>query len=643
MSPLRRTWQQLRETRDPASLRLLSALAVLATALAVYVLRAPDPWESSITKRLAAGKPLKLDHFVIIGLWWGALTGFLAALVALATLKWWSRPAAPVYPDPAPHDPRTRRWILFFVFAAMLLAVWPRSARLNHSLWNDEEYHLRAYVWGNWQPVSDGALRFIPVTWKEALFENEKGNHHIWASAEARLGHFLSGHGFDQNSTFSEAGLRIVPFTSGVLTVGVVVLLGAALGHPRAGLAAGLILALHPWHVRWSVELRGYSTMLLAITAGLLCLIQALRTNRWRWWLGYAAAQFLFLLCFAGSLYVAMAQNMAGFTVIFCARAPWPVRLAGAARLMVAGIFSLIPLALLMGPHVPQIAAYLKSANEYAPIGTSWFKDLWSHLVTGLRPSGDPPGTTLGIALPDLTASAPWRSWLAYGVIPLFLAGGLFALFRQDWRTRLVASTLLLAALLAVGHNMLSGSPFLTWYLLYLLPLFVLALVWLAPLLSRFRTNFPASLPFLPVILFSILTAPALGRITMVPRQPIREVVAAMRGTSPALQQADSRILTASFGDGARQMLSYDPRLHILKSREELRQLTEQAMAESRPLFLCIRGPAAMATEEPDLLAAVSSDPRWQQLDPVPGMEAMLSYDLYRFAPDDIGRIRLQP
>ena len=327
----RKGWVNFRETSEPASRRLVFLFAALAAGLAIFTGFAPNPWAGNIVKRLAAAKPLKVEHFIQLGLWWGALAGLGAALFGLATVKWWARPHTAVYPDLHPPGPRAMRWTLLFALAAMALAVWPRLARLDHSLWNDEEYHLRAYVWGAYHPQENGSLKFDAVTWPEALFLNEKGNHHPWASVESRAGHFLSGQHFGPVSTFSETGLRTFPFLSGILTVGVLVLLGAALGGPRAGLAAGLLLALHPWHVRWSVEIRGYSTMLLAICAGLYCLLRALQTNRWRWWLGFAAAQPLMLFSFAGSLYVVAALQATGLAMILGSRTPWPVRQASAA------------------------------------------------------------------------------------------------------------------------------------------------------------------------------------------------------------------------------------------------------------------------------------------------------------------------
>ncbi len=643
MSSLAAKWQKFRDSRDPASLRILLGLFFVATALGIYLIAGPRPWEDSIVKRLAAGKELKLDHYIQIGLWWGAALGLVAALVGLGLVKWWSRPHTAVYPQLAPPSSTAVRWTWLFAIAATLLAVWPRYPRLDHSLWNDELMHLRYYVLGDHVPHPDGSLHLDSVSFQESVFYNRKGNNHHWSAQEVRAGHLLSGHQWKAGEGFSERSLRSAPFLSGLLTVGILVLLGAAMGSPRAGLAAGMILALHPWHVRWSVEIRGYSTMLLAIAAALLCLIRALETNRWRWWLGFSAAQAVFLLCFAGSVYVAAAQHLIAMFCILASGAAWTIRASSLSRLVLAGILALIPTALILGPSVPQIAAYLKETHSYAELNVAWLNDLWAHLTTGLRRTGDAPGLSAGVGLNNLIDAAPWRGWMILGVLPVLTLLGLFFLLRQDWRTRLVAGSLLLAGILALAHNALAKNAFVTWYLIYLVLLFALALAWAGHGLHTRFPKLPAAAPLFLAVFFSLTTRPALHKITTVPRQPVREVVAAMRGTAPALGPAEASILTASYGDGARQMLPYDPRLQILKSTADLEALVHLAITTGQPLFFCFRDRADMATEAPALLAAITDDPRWQRLPDIQGMEAMWSYELYRFAPGAVERIGLKP
>lgn len=632
-------WRAFLGRRGPANAAAVVATAAALAGLVIFLLAGDKPWGGEIAKRLAAGRELKLEHLVTIGLWRGAAAGAALCALALAAWRWWSLPQAPVFPEaenpaPAGTSQRGRRWIWVFAGITALLAAWPRSARLDHSLWNDEEVHLRNYVWGAYEPGEDGALRFKPVDWRHALFYNKKGNNHQWASVECRLGHLLTGGNWGPESVFRERHLRLFPWLSGILTCGAVVLLGAAMGNPRAGLAAGLMLALHPWHARWSVEIRGYSTMMFAMTAGLLCLLRALQSNRWRWWAGFAACQAVFLLCFAGSLYVAAAQNLVALAVIWKSPAAFPARRQAAARLALAGVWSAVPVALLTGPTIPQLLAYLKLPHGYSLMDKWWYADLWAHLTTGLRLNGDPPGASNGLGVNDLVAATPWRGWMVKFALPALFVSGVYFLLKSGWRARLVAGAVLLGGGMALAHNTLSHSPMMTWYVVYLTIPFVLALAWAAAELGRFYPRAARSLPPLMAVVFALFTSPALAKIMSVPRQPIRETVQATRGVSPALKGADDKILTASFGAGARQMLSYDPRLRVLKTPEEMDRLEEQAIAENRPLYLTLRGREGLKTEEPELTAALERDPRWRLVERVLGMEEMLSYEIYEFSPD---------
>jgi len=72
MEQLKSRWRRLRETSDPSSVRILWVVAGFSCLLAIYLVAGPNPWEGPIVKRLAGAKPLKLEHFIQIGLWWGA-------------------------------------------------------------------------------------------------------------------------------------------------------------------------------------------------------------------------------------------------------------------------------------------------------------------------------------------------------------------------------------------------------------------------------------------------------------------------------------------------------------------------------------------------------------------------------------------
>jgi uncharacterized membrane protein len=80
-------------------------------------------------------------------------------------------------------------------------------------------------------------------------------------------------------------------------------MLGREMGMPWVGLGAAGLLALHPWHVRYAVEARGYSLMMFFMCLMLLALIRALTTNKVAAWTLFALAEAGCLLSFAGSLY----------------------------------------------------------------------------------------------------------------------------------------------------------------------------------------------------------------------------------------------------------------------------------------------------------------------------------------------------
>jgi uncharacterized membrane protein len=76
-----------------------------------------------------------------------------------------------------------------------------------------------------------------------------------------------------------------------------------------AGVVAAWLLALHPWHIRFTSEARGYSLLLCIIPIVLYFWLRAIRQNEWRWWLLYSGSQFALIYCYPGSLYVLIVLN----------------------------------------------------------------------------------------------------------------------------------------------------------------------------------------------------------------------------------------------------------------------------------------------------------------------------------------------
>lgn len=100
--------------------------------------------------------------------------------------------------------------------------------------------------------------------------------------------------------------MRYTSVLVGTLGVAFIYLLGRALGGSLAGLLAALFLALSPFAVSWSQEMRMYIGASAAATAALWAALRYWQTGRGRYWLGYvlAAAAGLWLLYLSVSVLI---------------------------------------------------------------------------------------------------------------------------------------------------------------------------------------------------------------------------------------------------------------------------------------------------------------------------------------------------
>ncbi len=600
-----------------ASRRLAITLGVVALGCVVYACAGGKPWDREITRRLTAGRELKLEHFMTIGFWWASVAGALLGALGAATVRWWGpEPAAAGGPAPVSRLPR-----LFWIGLALVLAAgaWWRVPRLTHSLWNDEAYAARAYVYGVQEARPDGTLHHKPVSWKTALFLNEKGNNHVWCSLEARASLFLwqklTGRPAD---ALSEAAMRLPALLSSLATLAALALLGAQLGCWRSGLLAALVLALHPWHLRYSCEVRGYSTMLLASLVMLICLLRALREPKWRWWLGFAAAELVSLLAFAGSVYLPVLLNAGALFLLWRRR-----DLPRAARLLVASVPAAIVFLWIFAPSIPQLREYLKGYADRGlyQMSAGWFADLWSCLACGFPWSTPDIAAQPGVSLSLLASHSLLASIFFLGLLPVVLLLHLVRRVRISAESALVTLALLGATALGLVHNQFSRAPVVVWYFLPAVLWFALGLghIWRAGVA---RWVVLASL--VPAALFIFLTAPPRDAMAHRDRQPMRQVVASLRSHFPGAR-------TGVFSVSDRQIVLYDPSVTVLKTPADLDALEQRAAAEKKPLIIYYAGHEEAAKRTPELLRRVEEG--WRESQFVPGLEEMFSYHIMQKKP----------
>ena len=159
----------------------------------------------------------------------------------------------------------------FPLLAILFLALILRLISIHtHPLWYDEafavlfsEKGVSAMLYGTLAPVDGGAADIHPLLYYTTL--------NIWMTI------------FGQSAIM----LRLWSVILGLATIGFVYLIGRDLFDKRAGLASALVVAVAPFHVQYSQEIRMYSLLGLLLMSATWCFLQARQSNSKRWWFAF--------------------------------------------------------------------------------------------------------------------------------------------------------------------------------------------------------------------------------------------------------------------------------------------------------------------------------------------------------------------
>ncbi len=611
---------------------LLLVSIVSATA---WLVKAEKPWSSRIVERVAEGKTLRLRDYVVQGVWYGTAVNTVAAFSLLVLLPFWLRERNALMVLHKPGKPAG--WAFWgAVVAAVVVGAALRLPRMTHSLWNDEEYSLRRYVHGcqKESATTPGTLEFDAVTWQETFFLNRGANNHIIFSVMARisLAAWRALTGADA-AAFSESAYRLPSFIAGLLSIVLIARLGALRGFGWTGAGAAWLLALHPWHVRYSAEARGYALMILFILLATWFLSAAFESSRWRFWLGYGVCQALYMLCFPGAIYLAATLNAAASVLLLS-----KVKSLGVAawnalgRFVIANVISAMVFVQVYAPSIPQVKAYLARDIAQGTMGAAWLADVWSHLALGVQwiaPGTE--GSHLGTSAAGIFAAHPWIfATLVWG-LPLLGVLGLVVLFKRSAVVGGFIFGFILSPALAFLHTSFTGNFLYTWYVIYAVP--GLCVLWSAAIFcfetKRENSVFPLVVLVALVVGWTFFTSPARSLLISVPRQPMREAVRVARPGG----ESNREILTFSFGNSGEQIRSYDPWVLAVEGDkiEDLRAMMRRSDAEERPLLVYLCGKELTRPIEPQLVALVEDPACFEMIAHLRGFEEMYSYWVYRY------------
>lgn len=586
---------------------------------------------------------LHSGDFIVIGLYGASLLNLFLCLLLAVTARWWARPLKMAFSGNSSQarPGRGRGWFWAALIVALLLATGLRWNLAQGSLWWDEAWTLKRAVMGyqSFSEENPGQLDFHNTGWREAFWRYQKQTNHVFFSVTSRASlnvwRFFTG---AEAWEFNEFWMRLPAFAAALLSVLLIGVLLRDWGFPVAGAAAALLLALHPWHIRYGIDARAFSFLVLFALSGAWFLVRGLRSGRWRDWLGLGLSQLLMLWSFPNALYVALGYGlggMAGWIWLHGFRTREAA--LGLGRFLVAHLVAAMAFIQLMGPNFAQIP-------RWGDVGGDWWKpnfltDLWSQLVLGMHRvvAGDETGE--GLTSLQLRVAEVPGLWIGVWVLaPLLVVLGALTLVIRPGPVRWAALGLLSATPLTLLAAYSLDLSFYTRYVIYALPAVVIFLVVGLESVVRFLTALRPSWQTPAVIgafvlllaLFIPVTAPQTEVLLTRPYSPVRDVaeyVSAPAGDDPR------SVWRGGFGLGGDTIEMYDPWIQPVYDREELEALLEAAKAGEKPLYFYYAYESFNRHFHPDAFELLDDPELFEQVATFRGIEHDFYYRIFKYLP----------
>ena len=532
--------------------------------------------------------------------------------------------------------------------------------RLSMSLWGDEEWSLRGSVSGSFQrdltstdlEKEQATLYWEELTWAHTLWRYETTNHHflyaILAKSSNSLWRRATG---SQDYEFSETALRIAPLLFGLAGLA----LWARVLRPLSLTAAcmfPLLLAVHPWFIRYITEGRGYALLFALLPALYLSLRAAVASTRLRAWIPVILSQALLVYAWPGMLLTAIGIQLAVGVSLHRKREMWssPTRHWALANLCTAML-----LLQLAAPCISQIGEYLANSVPYRPSGWFWLSNELSRFAIGCEGIDVIDYAAINplfISAQGLLDSAPIRTSMTFALLLGGFALGAFKWLRSAHLGATFFCGLIGASVVAYALATMTGTALYHWYFVHLLPfLFALIALGLAVAIRRLSGSIPlvdrmptggkmllrGGIFFAPVALYALTVAPQIHALRSHPLDPRRESVDLSRPKAPFEDPVHLDTITAHC---LQSTLSYDPHGWQLRKANSppdskdgpgLVQLMRLADSTDAVLWVNVGAVDILTREHPRIAKMLATPDLFTPPKIVHGLEPQFIRHLYRY------------
>ncbi|HEX2484200.1 MAG TPA: hypothetical protein VHQ66_02795, partial [Myxococcota bacterium] len=474
-----------------------------------------------------------------------------------------------------------------------------------------------------------------PVPWMDTFFYYRKPTNHVLygIAARASLAAWRTATGAPAQA-WDAFALRFPTYLAALLSVVGLGLLVYQLGFPRAAVAAAFLLAIHPWHIRYGADGRGYSFMVLLAIVAAACLLRGLRRGGFGAWLGYAAAQLAMLWVHPLAVYFPLSLGVAGAAAIAFGPGTPAERVHRLARFAVANALAGMAYLHLMGPNLAQSIVLKFEWKQPMDVVDRLAQQTWLFLTTGL-PRRQP-------FVPELVYPSARNLWgggvfpgvVLYGVLPLLVAVGLVRALRRPGPERAVWLGLACAVPLALLHRSLQPLLLIERFMIYglvaVVPLVAVGLDGVleavVPARAR-RTLVPAGLA-LSLLAYQAFVWPQTRVLLRHPPTASREVTELL---AKAGNGVPGGVLRAGLGLGGNTPDVYDPYVQHVHRGADVAALAERSLAEGRPLYVFYGYNDANRQKSPDAMVYLDDPALFEEVAVLPAIEAEFLMRVFRY------------
>ncbi len=559
-----------------------------------------------------------------LGIRYAALINLGVLSVLALTANLWTRPFTVVMEDDPLQREKPPLWQRLVLPTTMVLGfagIYGATSFAGKSLWWDEMWAMKQCVHGTWKADKKNpeALKFQPTTWKRCAFYYQKPTNHpaisVAQKASLSVWRALTG---AQPEAFSELAVRLPALiASGLAVLLLMRLIGAAQGMA----IGGLLLLLHPWHLRYGVEARAYAFIVPLCLSGMLATRKVIFTrgrNVWAWvWLGLNQAVWIWNYPTSAIDVLVLFLILAVF--LWRSEQTGRDKLTAMIRLIVTHAFAAALCLQLFLPNFNQARHWAGKEDQGHELDAGLTKDTLSYLTLGTNWRGAALTTPEGRGLTgvvDQLGSEPVAWTAVVLLLGLSLSGIIWAMRRQPRTGWLIASplisSLLLSILIATAH-----SYFYPRFVIATLPAFVAGLALSGQVFSVW-TQVQRRVVLAVMVVFAVLTTHPRGVLMTRPYSGFKEAAQLTQGWT---KDHAIKPLVLCFGLGREVISVYQPEAKPAEGVAELTAARAKAKAEGRDLLVIQGYTNFHRARVPDAMALLDDRTQFMELGAFPGIE----------------------